>query len=84
MALVMALTFSALAPALADSATQSPPPERKDNVFGTMDENMRMGRDSETGDSFMHIEPSPPLVAPKEELPPIEIRPEIHYPAQQD
>lgn len=60
-----AIFFSA--PALADDggATPSTAPnsqyddERRDNVFGTMDENIIMGRDPDTGDTIMHVKPKP-------------------------
>ncbi len=70
-----------------EQATQAPaprpaPPQRRDNVFGTMDENMRMGRDPETGDVFMRVEPPPPPAPSQEQqIGPIEVHPELNYPA---
>lgn len=46
----------------ADATTQKKPqyhPKRRDNVFGTMDENMFMGKDRRTGDNIIRIEPPP-------------------------
>jgi len=49
---------------------------RQDNVFGTMDENMTMGRDEDSGDSVMQVRPKP---KPKQDSQntPIIVQPEI-------
>lgn len=60
-----AIFFSA--PAFADddeSSTPRPPKsqydeQRRDNVYGTMDENIIMGRDPDTGDTIIHVKPKP-------------------------
>ena len=54
--------------------------ERKDNIFGTLDENMQMGRDKESGDIHMRITPPPRPEQPKQTLPPVIIRPELNHP----
>ena|GEM_PF-3567353 len=56
-------------------------PERKDNTFGTFDEDMRMGRDQETGDIHMRVTPKPKPKPPDQPLPPVIIQPELKYPA---
>ncbi|MDY7001817.1 MAG: hypothetical protein SVS15_08555 [Thermodesulfobacteriota bacterium] len=55
-------------------------PERKDNTFGTFDEDMRMGRDQETGDIHMRVMPKPKPKPPDQPLPPVIIQPELKYP----
>ena len=55
-------------------------PERKDNTFGTFDEDMRMGRDPETGDIHMRVSPKPRPKQPDQPLPPVTIQPELKYP----
>jgi len=56
--------------------------DRQDNVFGTVDENMQLGRDPQTGDNVIRVQPKP---KPKQdyELPPITVEPQINLPARQ-
>lgn len=56
------------------------PPPRRDTIFGTMDEGLRMGTDPGSGDSIMRVEPMPQKEQ-QHEMPPVEIRPQIEYPS---
>ena len=56
-------------------------PERKDETFGAFDEDMRMGRDPETGDIRMRVMPKPKPKPLDQPLPRVIIQPELKYPA---
>ena len=58
--------------------------ERKDNTFGTFDEDMQMGRDRETGDIHMRVMPRPKPKPPDQPLPPVIIQPELKYPGSRE
>ncbi|BBD08580.1 hypothetical protein [Desulfovibrio ferrophilus] len=51
--------------------------DRKDNVFGTVHENMYLGRDPQSGNNVISVQPKP---KPKQdyELPPITVEPQIN------
>lgn len=65
------------APAPAGNATiQDRPPKS----FGTGGENIQIGRDPETGNNVMRVGPAPRPEQPEYQVPPVEVRPEVHWP----
>jgi hypothetical protein len=66
-------------PAWAANATTPDPPAYKS--FGTGGGNIEIGRDPQTGDSFMRTGPVPQTGEPEYEVPAVEVRPEISWPA---
>ncbi|WP_461208290.1 hypothetical protein [Desulfocurvus sp. DL9XJH121] len=58
-----------------------PAPERRDEVFGTMDENIRMDRDPQTGDSVISVTPRP-RPKPQYGMPPVTVEPRVQVPAR--
>ena len=59
-----------------DTVRPPAPVERRDNVWGTMDENIRMGNDPQTGDIIIRVTPKP-QPKPQYGLPPITVEPQV-------
>lgn len=75
-ALAAALALGlALAPA-GNATIQDRPPKS----FGTGGENIQIGRDPETGNNVMRVGPAPRPEQPEYQVPPVEVRPEVHWP----
>jgi len=82
LALAAALALGlALAPAPA-RASNATTPDRPPKTFGTGGENIQIGRDPETGNNVMRVGPAPKPEQPEYQVPPVEVRPEVRWPAK--
>jgi hypothetical protein len=63
------------------TAREEPGPDRKDKVFGTTDEGIRIGRDS-GGNKIIRVRPPEKPQDPEYPLPPVLVEPKVEWPRQ--